>query len=68
MEELLNSHHARVRDNMGISREGFLYLEDILVQRSGLRNTRYIDTKEQLGIFLYAVTSDLLIRKLVERF
>jgi hypothetical protein len=68
MEELLNGHYARVRDNMGISREGFLYLEDILVRRSGLRNTRYIDTKEQLGIFLYAVTSDLSIRKLAERF
>ncbi len=68
MEELLNSHYARVRDNMSISREGFLYLKDILVQRSSLRNTRYIGTKEQLGIFLYAVTSDLLIRKLAERF
>jgi hypothetical protein len=55
MEELLNGHPARCKDNLGISREGFRYLEDLLVRKAGLLPTRYMGTTEQLGIFLYAV-------------
>ena len=68
IEELLSGHLKRIRDNIGVTKEGFLYVEDLLIRKSSLRPTRYIGTAEQLGIFLYTVTTDLLIRKLVERF
>ncbi len=68
IEELLSGHPKRIRDNMGVTKEGFLYVEDLLIRKSSLRPTRYMGTAEQLGIFLYAVTTDLSIRKLAERF
>jgi hypothetical protein len=68
MEELIYGHHRRIRDNLGVSQEGFMYLEDLLVRKGGLVPTRYMGTYEQLGIFLYAVTTDLSMRKLAERF
>jgi hypothetical protein len=68
MEELLTGHPKRMRDNMGISQAGFQYLEQLLTQNGGLKSARYIDSTERLGIFLYAVTSDLSMRKLAERF
>ena len=68
MEELLTGHPKRMRDNMGISQAGFQYLEQLLIQNGGLKSARYIDSTERLGIFLYAMTSDLSMRKLAERF
>jgi DDE superfamily endonuclease len=68
MQELLDGHPTRIKDNLGISREGFRYLENLLIRKSNLRNSRYMDTTEQLGIFLYAVVTDLSMRKLAERF
>lgn len=68
MRELLSGHPSRIKDNQGISKEGFLYLENLLVRKSNLRDTRYMDTTEQLGIFLFAVVTDLSMRKLAERF
>jgi hypothetical protein len=68
MDELLEGHEARIRDNLGVSREGFLHLEKVLKEESTLQATKYMGTKEQLGIFLYAVTTNLSMRKLTERF
>jgi hypothetical protein len=68
MYELLNHHPRRCRDNLGISQEGFKYLEDLLRRKGGLCGTRYMGTTEQLGIYLYAVVTDLSMRKLAERF
>jgi DDE superfamily endonuclease len=68
MDELLSGDPKRVRDNMGVSREGFLYLEELLIKKSGLRATRWMGTSEQLGIFLNAVVTDLPMCKLAERF
>jgi DDE superfamily endonuclease len=68
MEELLSGHPARMKDNLGISQVGFRYLENLLVRRANFTDTRYMDTTEQLGIFLYAVSTDLSMRKLAERF
>ena len=68
MEELLSGHHQRSKVNLGISSEGFRALEDLLKQKGNLQDTRYMGTTEQLGIFLYAVVTDLSIRKLAERF
>jgi hypothetical protein len=68
MEELLEGHHARIKDNLGATKEGFQYIEELLIRKGGLCQSRYMTTAEQLGIFLYAVVSDLPIRKLCERF
>jgi hypothetical protein len=68
MEELLEGHPARIKDNLGTTQDGFQYIKELLVRKGGLDHTRYMTTAEQLGIFLYAVVSDLLIRKLCERF
>jgi hypothetical protein len=68
MDELLDGHASRIKDNLGISQAGFIYLEDLLIRKSCLRNTKNMGTTEQLGIFLYAVVTDLSMRKLAERF
>ena len=68
MKELLGGHEKRIRDNLGVSQEGFQYLEQLLKNERTLRSTRNMGTTEQLGIFLYAVTTDLPMRKLGERF
>jgi len=68
MEELLNGHSDRIKHNLGVTKDGFLYIEELLIRNGGLRQTRYMSTTEQLGIFLYAVRSDLPIRGLCERF
>src|ERR1700735_844936 len=49
MEELLAGHPKRIRDNLGISQEGFLQLKDILIENAGFRPTRYMTTTEQLA-------------------
>jgi hypothetical protein len=68
MKELLNGHPRRIRDNLGVSQESFYLLEDLLIKKSNLKSTRFMGTTEQLGIFLYAVVTDLSMRKLAERF
>ena len=68
MAELLEGHSRRIKDNLGLSRDGFLYIKGLLKSKGGLKGTRYIRTTEILRIFLYTVTIDLSIRKLVERF
>jgi hypothetical protein len=68
IEELLTGHSKKMRDNLGISQAVFQYLEQLLIEKGGLQNSQYMDSIERLGIFLYAVTSDLSMRKLAERF
>jgi uncharacterized protein YhhL (DUF1145 family) len=68
MVELLTGHPQRIKDNLGLSQEAFLHLEDLLITKSNLRNTQCMGTTEQLGIFLYAMVTDLSMRKLAERF
>lgn len=68
VQELLQGHSARIRNNLGVSQRGFIYILEILESKGGLAQTRHMSTEEQLAIFLYAVTTDLSIRKLAERF
>lgn len=68
MEELLQGNPHRIRDNLGMTKDGFYYIENLLKSKTPFANTRYMDTVEQLGIFLYAITTDISMRKLAERF
>jgi len=68
INELLSGHPDRMKNNLGISQEGFVYLEQLLIEKGGLKSSRFMDSTERLGIFLYAVVSDLSMRKLAERF
>ena len=68
MYELLNHYPCRCQDNLGISQEGFKYLEDLLQRKGRLCGTCYIGTTKQLGIYLYVVVTDLSMRKLAKRF
>lgn len=68
MDELLSGHPGRMRNNLGISQRGFIYLEQLLIEKGGLQSSRFMDSTERLGIFLYAVVTDLSMRKLAERF
>jgi DDE superfamily endonuclease len=68
MDELLSGHPDRMKNNLGISQEGFVYLEQLLIEKGRLQSSRFMDSTERLGIFLYAVVSDLSMRKLAERF
>jgi hypothetical protein len=67
MNDLLADHPSWIKDNLGVTQEAFKHLEMLLTQKSNLQPTKYVTTREQLGIFLYAVTRDLM-RKLAERF
>jgi len=68
IDQLLTGHPTRIKDNLGISKKGFRYLENLLIRKTGFQATRFMGTSEQLGIFLYAVTTNLSMRKLAERF
>ena len=52
MEELLEGHHRRMKDNLGISAEGFSYLRGLLIEKVGLKSTRYMSATEQLNMLL----------------
>lgn len=68
MRELLYGHPDRIKASLGISQSGFRSVETLLREKSTLEPPRHISTTEQLGIFLYAVTTDLSMRRLAERF
>lgn len=66
--KILDGNPHRLRNNLGVSRRGFLFLENELIKKAGLKETKFMTTTEIIRIFLYAVTSDLFIRKFAERF
>jgi hypothetical protein len=42
MEELFNKHPARLKDNLGVSREGVLCIKGLLIRKAGLASTRHM--------------------------
>ncbi|KAJ3742597.1 hypothetical protein DFH05DRAFT_1372435, partial [Lentinula detonsa] len=53
VEELLNGHQNRMKDNLSTQPYLFRQLELSLIQKGGLTGGRYIGTKEKLAIFLH---------------
>ena len=67
VEELLNRHPSRIRNELGVFRQTFLTLIRTL-QGMGLKSSRYITTEEQVAIFLYTVVTGLSSVHVAERF
>ncbi|KAE9391291.1 hypothetical protein BT96DRAFT_765019, partial [Gymnopus androsaceus JB14] len=53
IEELLNGHRDWMKDNLATRPPLFCCLEHNLIQKGELTGGKYINTKEQLAIFLY---------------
>ena len=68
MDELLQGHTARFKDQMGMERHVFCALLGILGRKGLLRDSKHVSAVEQLGIFLYICSSGLSNRKTQERF
>ena len=68
VQELLDGHHDRMQDSLGIRPHVFLKLESQLITLGGLRQSRWVNTTEKLAIFLYQAATNNSIRKVAERF
>jgi len=68
VQELLQNHPQRIKNNMGVSQEGFHYICNFLQRKTMFGATKGISAEEQLAVFLYAVTTNLSMRRLAERF
>lgn len=68
LQELLDGHRDRMKDSLGVRPLVFRCLELQLINLGGLRPRRYVDTSEQLAIFLYQIVTNNSIRKTAERF
>jgi len=68
MERILTVHTRLCPEQLGLSAESFGRLESLLRQKGGLCDSKYMSGREQLGIFLYAVTSNQTMRRIAERF
>ena len=68
VQELLDGHRDRMKDSLGTPVSVFRRLEKELVRLGGLRSRRYVDTTEQLAIFLYQAVTNSSVRQAGERF
>ncbi|VDC03190.1 unnamed protein product [Peniophora sp. CBMAI 1063] len=68
VQELLNGHRDRMKDNIGARPHVFRVLERELINRGGLRPRRWVDTTEMLAIFLYQAVTNNSVRQTAERF
>ncbi|KIK14211.1 hypothetical protein PISMIDRAFT_17463 [Pisolithus microcarpus 441] len=67
VDELLNGHPQRIRNELGVHKHVFLRLISIL-QEGHFRESRNVTLEEQLAIFLYAMVMGLSARHVGERF
>jgi hypothetical protein len=65
--ELLEGHPKRIRCELGVSKEVFLFLTSYL-QLIGVHHSRGILLEEQLAIFLYRCVTGISVRHTGERF
>ena len=67
VQELINGHPDRIRNELGMRLHVFLaFVAELRVH--GLQDTRYITVEEQVAIFLYMCVTGLKIRHVGERF
>jgi DNA-binding NarL/FixJ family response regulator len=67
VDELLEGHPDRIKNELGMRKEVFRSLLVALCQ-AGYGDSRYVTLEEQLAIFLYMSVTGLSIRHVGERF
>jgi hypothetical protein len=67
VQELLNGHPERIRNELGVHKDIFYGLIDAL-QKGGIRSSRSVFIEEQLTIFLYTCVTGLSLRHVSEHF
>ena len=68
VSELIHGHPDRIKTELGVSLDVYIFLLAELRLNCGLNHSRYIDIEEQLAIFLYTCRTGLTIRHVGERF
>jgi hypothetical protein len=68
IDELLGGHPTHFRDQMGMAPHVFRKLLQVLRDKVGIADTKYVSAEEQLAIFLYMVVTGLSNRKIQARF
>ena len=68
IEEWLRRHPGAMHSHLGVFRDTFLLILHDLETLGKLRATRYISTRNQLGIFLYICREGLGLRHASEAF
>jgi len=67
VQELLTGHLMQIRNKLGVYRQTFFTLVQIL-QDISIRSLRYVTIEEQVAIFLYTVITGLSSTHIGERF
>lgn len=67
IRELLTGHEDRIQHELGVHREVFTALVQVL-RSMGYRDSRDVILEEQVGIFLYTCRTALSVRHVGERF
>ena len=68
IQELLAEHPERIKNNLSVSQARFIYICNFLQCKTAFSDLRDITTEEQLGIFLFAVATNMSMRRIAERF
>jgi hypothetical protein len=68
VQELVDGHHQRIKDSLGVRRSVFLWLCLELVKKGALRPTRHVDVPEHVALFLWAAVTNLSNRHIAEKF
>ncbi len=58
LEEMFNGHYAIFKNTFGVAKHVFNRLTKVL-QQHGLADSRYVELKEQLAIYLYTCVTGL---------
>lgn len=67
VQELMNGHPDRIKNELGMRKHVFKSLTTIL-QTCGLKRSKHLSCEEQVAIFLYGSVTGLAVRHLGERF
>jgi hypothetical protein len=68
VQELLHGHDDRIFNELGMRKELFRHLVEVLKRDAGVQDTRYVTAEEQLAVFLHFARRGLSNRALQERF
>lgn len=67
LEELRNGHDDRIKTELGVSKDVFTNLIEVL-RDLGSSDSRFVSLEEQVAIFLYMCVTGMSVRHVGERF